>query len=54
MCCIRSFSDFIEANKFVDLPLARVKYTWSNNQERVVKSIIVISQGVEEHFVGII
>lgn len=34
------FSDFINANKLLDLPLMGRRFTWSNNQERVVMSRI--------------
>lgn len=51
------FSNFIDDNDFIDLPLSASKITWTNNQVMLAMSRIdrfLMSKEWEEHFVGVI
>lgn len=57
MCCMDRFSNFINENDFIDLPLSASKITWTNNQVMLAISRIdrfLMSKEWEEHFVGVI
>lgn len=54
---MKLFSNFINDNGLIDLPLLRRRFTWSNNREQVAMSRIdkfLLSKECDEHFDGVI
>ncbi|XXG47158.1 hypothetical protein AAC387_Pa02g1843 [Persea americana] len=51
------FNDFINANELMDLPLQGRKYTWTDNRDRAVVSMIdrfLLSKDWDDHYEGVI